>query len=165
MAHTRCTLCCFTRVFALKARGESDTVSVGFRVSARYVRSSMFFLIYGLWRVISYAAIQFPPLTLNNHSLLLPRSKLHWWQIGCIEPPYIFPIGCTVLSTCLTSNISVALTLSTHLGFIAQLQTVFTFDNYCVKLVVEVKNQLFEGTSKWPMAADSWGLADPHYVL
>lgn len=39
-------------------------------------------------------------------------------------------------------------------------------DSYCVKLVVEeVKNQLFEGTSKRPMAADSWGLADPHYVL
>lgn len=46
------------------------------------------------------------------------------------------------------------------------LQTVFTLDSGCVKLVVEeVKNQLFEGTSKWPMAADSCGLEDPHYVL
>ena len=51
-------------------------------------------------------------------------------------------------------------------GFIAHAQTVFTLDSYCIKLVVEeVKNQLFEGTSKWPMAADSWGLLDPHYVL
>ncbi|CAG05425.1 unnamed protein product [Tetraodon nigroviridis] len=39
-------------------------------------------------------------------------------------------------------------------------------DSGCVKLVVEeVKNQLFEGTSKWPMAADSCGLEDPHYLL
>lgn len=37
---TRCTL--LHKVFPLKARGESDTVSVSFRVSARYVRSSMF---------------------------------------------------------------------------------------------------------------------------
>lgn len=45
-------------------------------------------------------------------------------------------------------------------------QTVFTLDSGCVKLVVEeVKNQLFEGTSKWPMAADSCSLEDPHYVL
>lgn len=42
----------------------------------------------------------------------------------------------------------------------------FALDSYCVKPVVEeVKNQLFEGTSKWPMAADSGGLVDPHYVL
>lgn len=51
-------------------------------------------------------------------------------------------------------------------GFIAHARTVFTLDSGCVKPVVEeVKNQLFEGTSKWPMAADSRGLADPHYVL
>lgn len=41
----------------------------------------------------------------------------------------------------------------------------FTLDSYCVKPVVEeVKNQLFEGTTKWPMAADSWGLVDAHYM-
>ena len=45
-------------------------------------------------------------------------------------------------------------------------QTVFSLDSGCVKLVVEeVKNQLFESTSKWPMAADSCGLEDPHYAL
>jgi len=43
---------------------------------------------------------------------------------------------------------------------------VFTLDSDRVKLIgEEVKNQLFEGTTKWPMAADSWGLVDPHYVL
>lgn len=31
-------------------------------------------------------------------------------------------------------------------------------------LLEEVKNQLFEGSSKWPMAADSRALEDPHYV-
>lgn len=41
-------------------------------------------------------------------------------------------------------------------GFIAHAQPVFPLDSYSVKLVVkEAKNQLFEGTSKWPMAVDS----------
>lgn len=40
--------------------------------------------------------------------------------------------------------------------FIAHAQTAFPSGSDRVKLVVEeVKNQLFEGTTKWPMAADS----------
>lgn len=67
---------------------------------------------------------------------------------------------------CFTVYISLAETSLTLFRFIAHVETVFTLDSDCVKLVVEeVKYQLFEGTSKWPMAADSWGLVDPHYVL
>lgn len=75
-------------------------------------------------------------------------------------------MSCPIAQYCSLYCMSLAGASLTLFRFIAHTQAVFTLDSDCVKLVVEeVKYQLFEGTSKWPMAADSWGLVDPHYVL
>lgn len=67
-------------------------------------------------------------------------------------------VSCPFAHNCFLAFLHIYHLLKHHLlssGFIAHAKTVFALDSDSVKLVVEVKNQLFEGTSKWPMAADS----------
>lgn len=139
-----------------KVRGASDTVSVTVARSACKVCQ------------IIPCIVRFMAGTQPSQSILF-----YCGDKSAVFSTHTVPTQPTV-SCPLAHNCRLALPHIYHLlkhrllcsGFIAHAQTVFTLDSGCVKPVVEeVKNQLFEGTSKWPMAADSRGLADPHYVL
>lgn len=96
-----------------------------------------------------------PQLTLDSHSLVFPCCIT-------VGTHVFYPsaaMSCPLARNCFLALLHIYHLLKHHLlssGFIAHAKTVFALDSDSVKLVVEeVKNQLFEGTSKWPMAADS----------
>lgn len=126
----------------------------------------MYCQIYGLWRIIRCHedSLEFPCRKSNRTNRVY--SALTHFPIGRLSCPLAHNCFLALLQTCKYHLLKHHLLFSFFFFFIPHAQTVFTLDSCCVKLVVEeVKNQLFEGTSKWPMAADSWGLVDPHYVL
>lgn len=122
---------------------------------------------------VSYAVMWFAPQISVSPSLMFPCSKtvvtvVSAFSTHAISPPAI--MSCPLAHNCFLTALHMRYIICWNITYSFQdllhSQTVFSLDSGRVKLVVEeVKNQLFEGTSKWPMAADSCGLEDPHYVL